>query len=108
MERPLVSDALEVVEGLEAIVASVLGLAGRRAELADARGVLGFATRAGDHQRLAQQAVEDRWTARTFGRGRDAVGFELAPSFSTDSVRRPGWRQPAFDAQAIEALRPQC
>src|SRR5829696_4887924 len=107
MERPLVSNALEVVERFEAIVAAVLRLARRRAELADACGVLGFTARAGDRQRLAQQAVEHRGASRALSRRRDAVSFELASSGFADPVRGPRRREPALDTQAIEPLCPQ-
>src|SRR5688572_24954448 len=108
MERPLVSDALEVVERLEAIAALVLRLAWRRAELAHPLSVLGFAARARDGQRLAQEAIErGRSVSRTLGRRRDAIGFELAPSALTDPIRRPGRRESAFDPQPINAFHPQ-
>ena len=50
------SDALEVVEGLEAVVAAVARLAGRRAELADLLGVGRAAARAGDGEVAAGES----------------------------------------------------
>src|SRR3954470_20589379 len=102
MEHPLVSNALEVVERLEAIAAPVLGLAWRRAELAHPLGVLGLATGAGDHKVFPQKAVEGRWPACSLGRRRDAIGLEPLPSFLGDPVSRPGRREPALDPQAVE------
>src|SRR4051812_2344763 len=108
MERPLVSNALEVIERLEAIAALVLRLAWRRAELAHPCGVLGLAARARDDQGLAQEAIEGgRRFSRILGWRSDAIGFELAPSALTDPVRRPGRREPAFDPQPINAFHPQ-
>src|SRR5690349_4816734 len=107
MERPLVSNALEVVERLEAIVAPVLRLARRRAEFADARGILGFAAWTGDRQRLAQEPIEGRWPAGILGRRRDAVGLQPQTSFLGNPIRRPGWRKAPLDPQGIDPPCPQ-
>src|SRR5574344_1732171 len=93
------SDALEIVEWLQAGAAAVQRLAGGGAELADHFGVLAAALRAADRVRLAEQAA---LAAATRRRG-DAVDAQALAALGADPVGGPGRRQAPFDARGTEA-----
>src|SRR5262245_56565475 len=83
-------DALEVVEGLEAGVAAVERLAGRRTELAAARRAGRAAARTGDRRIVAPEAPD---AADRVRRRRDAVRAELAAAFLAQPVAGPRRRE---------------
>src|SRR4030095_7124160 len=95
-------DALEVVEGLEAVEAAIQRLARGRAELGDALGMLRAAAWAGEGKLAAEQLA--LVAARALG-GRDAVGRELRACRVVEPVRRPRRSELRRHARVPEALR---
>src|SRR5690242_4187299 len=92
------SDALEVVERLQAVLAAVLRLARRRAELADPAGARRPAAGAVDGGAPAGEPAQRRGRAGGLVGRRDAVGRELPPAFLRDPGRRPGRGEAALKA----------
>src|SRR5690606_15994250 len=93
------SDAFEVFEGFQALVALVRRLAGRRTELADPRCPLRRATGA-MYGALRKQAA----FARAALRRRDSVPAQLLPARLTQPFGRPGRRQHALDGHPLHAV----
>src|SRR5690606_37868320 len=93
------SDAFEVFEGFQALVALVRRLAGRRTELADPRCPLRRATGA-MYGALRKQAA----FARAALRRRDSVPAQLLPARLTQPFGRPGRRQHALDGYPLNAI----
>src|SRR5579863_524315 len=84
-----ISKALEVVEGFPARAASIVSLAGRGPELADAFGCAACTARTG-HDRRAPQLLRTRYG---LFRRRDPEGAELAARRRRQPVARPRRRQ---------------
>src|SRR3954452_15137162 len=86
----MLSEALEVVERLQAVVAAVLRLARRRAELADPAGARRAAARALHHASPAAETAQGRGRAGALVGRDDAVGRELPPALLRDPSGGPG------------------
>lgn len=92
-------DAFEVIEGFEAVLAPVQGLASGGTEFADPLGVMAAAMRADNDLLLTQQ------TAFAGGalRGRDAKCAQLFFPFGGNPVGGPGRGQDAPDVRIADA-----
>src|SRR3954470_5942151 len=103
----MLSEALEVVERLQAVLAAVLRLARRRAELADPAGARRPAARAADGGASPTKPAQGRGRAGALVGRDDAICRELPPPLVRDPGRRPGRGEAALQAHPVEAPRPQ-
>ena len=92
-------DAFEIVEGLEAFLATIKGFAGGGSELADPFGVFAAAMRAGNDLRFSEQA---HFAGAALG-WRDTERPKLFFAFVCDPVGGPGRGQNLFDFRIAEA-----
>src|SRR5690606_15916838 len=92
------SDAFEIVEGFQTVLAAVAGLAGGGSELADLFRMGRSAARAGDHQIRGARQPRDAprqppVRRRAVDGGRDTIGAQLFPPLGRDPVGGPGRRK---------------
>ena len=96
--HPKRSDAFEILEGFEAVRATVRSLAGRGTEFADQFGVLRCTSRTGNVALALQQGA----FAAAFLRRRYAVVAQFLATDVGDPVGRPRRRQHALDGDVVD------